>query len=233
MGGLNEVVRRGRVPYEIGGLVVALGGVLVWSEWLPLWGFPLVCAILGEVAAMTIDTVERKRRLERVEFMPKPVNENKTFTWQEVAMHNTAESAWIAIRGKVYDVTTFLDKHPGGFELLLLCCGRDATDLFISYHPFTDKPDQVLKKFEIGKVSTYEHATFGDDDGFYEECCEKVKEYFERTKKDPKNPMLMIVRMAPVYVFSVCFFYISFVSHSFSWPMRALSAILFGVCQVR
>jgi hypothetical protein len=28
-----------------------------------------------------------------------------TFTWQDVAKHNTAKSAWVIIRGVVYDVT--------------------------------------------------------------------------------------------------------------------------------
>uniref|UniRef100_A0A7S0G1W4 Cytochrome b5 heme-binding domain-containing protein n=1 Tax=Rhodosorus marinus TaxID=101924 RepID=A0A7S0G1W4_9RHOD len=231
MGESKEAVRRGRVPYEIAGLIIVVGSILVWTRLLPLWGFPLVCAILGEAAAMSLDVVEKKRRLKRVEFMPKPVNEKKSYTWEEVALHNTADSAWIAIRGKVYDVTSFLDKHPGGFELLLLCCGRDASDMFISYHPFTDKPNQILKKFEIGEVSSYEHATFADDGGFYKECCDKLKEYFESTKLDPKNPMLLTVRMTPVYVVGVFCFYVSFVSHSFSWPARALSALLFGVCQ--
>lgn len=36
-----------------------------------------------------------------------------------------------------------MDKHPGGSEVVHLMAGRDATDAFASYHPFTDKPEKV------------------------------------------------------------------------------------------
>lgn len=37
----------------------------------------------------------------------------------------------------------WMDKHPGGSEVVQLMAGRDATDAFASYHPFTDKPRKV------------------------------------------------------------------------------------------
>ena len=42
----------------------------------------------------------------------------KGFRWEEVAKHNTPDSLWIAIRGKVYDVTDFVSKHPGGYDIV-------------------------------------------------------------------------------------------------------------------
>lgn len=32
----------------------------------------------------------------------------------ELAKHNKANDAWLAIRGKVYNVTKYMDFHPGG-----------------------------------------------------------------------------------------------------------------------
>jgi hypothetical protein len=37
----------------------------------------------------------------------------RTFTLEEVKKHNTDKDCWIAVNGKVYDVTKFLDNHPG------------------------------------------------------------------------------------------------------------------------
>ena len=48
---------------------------------------------------------------------------SKTFTWQEIAKHNTEQSCYVAIDKKVYDVTGFMEKHPGGKEYLLLGAG--------------------------------------------------------------------------------------------------------------
>ncbi|CAI9770640.1 unnamed protein product [Fraxinus pennsylvanica] len=54
----------------------------------------------------------------------------KVFTLAEVAEHNTPKDCWLVIDGKVYDVTKFLEDHPGGDEVLLSATGKDATDDF-------------------------------------------------------------------------------------------------------
>ncbi|XP_031285531.1 cytochrome b5 [Pistacia vera] len=56
--------------------------------------------------------------------------ERKVFTLAEVSEHNSPKDCWLVIDGKVYDVTKFLDDHPGGDEVLLSATGKDATDDF-------------------------------------------------------------------------------------------------------
>ncbi|PSN61780.1 mitochondrial cytochrome-like protein b2 [Corynespora cassiicola Philippines] len=53
----------------------------------------------------------------------------------EVAKHNSKQSCWIVLDSKVYDVTSFLGKHPGGAATILKQAGSDATDEFKKYHP--------------------------------------------------------------------------------------------------
>ena len=43
---------------------------------------------------------------------------SKTLEWADLLKHVTAEDCWIAIEGKVYDVTKFMADHPGGEEVL-------------------------------------------------------------------------------------------------------------------
>jgi hypothetical protein len=43
----------------------------------------------------------------------------------------------------------WIDKHPGGKEMLLLSIGRDITDLLPSYHPFSDKPMKYLASRKV------------------------------------------------------------------------------------
>lgn len=33
---------------------------------------------------------------------------------QQIAQHNTPEDCWIVVDNQVWDVTDFLDEHPGG-----------------------------------------------------------------------------------------------------------------------
>lgn len=57
----------------------------------------------------------------------------------EVAKHNTRESCWIIVHGHAYDVTEFLDDHPGGSKIILKYGGKDATEEYDPIHP----PDAI------------------------------------------------------------------------------------------
>jgi cytochrome b involved in lipid metabolism len=49
-------------------------------------------------------------------------------TLDEVKAHAAHGDCWIIVRGKVYDVSKFMEKHPGGADLLLdNSSGKDAT----------------------------------------------------------------------------------------------------------
>ena len=55
----------------------------------------------------------------------------KTFTMGEVASHSSRTDCWTIISGQVYELTDFINRHPGGDEVLR-ACGTDATTLFTS-----------------------------------------------------------------------------------------------------
>jgi hypothetical protein len=59
---------------------------------------------------------------------------SKTFTRAEVAKHNTEDSLWCIIDHRVYDLTDFLDAHPGGSVVLAQVAGQDATTDFYNLH---------------------------------------------------------------------------------------------------
>ncbi|KAI1739435.1 FMN-dependent dehydrogenase [Xylaria scruposa] len=63
----------------------------------------------------------------------------------EVAKHDSKESCWVVIHGKVYDVTEFLPEHPGGMKIILKYAGKDATEEFDPIHP-PDTLDKYLDK---------------------------------------------------------------------------------------
>ncbi|XP_053688517.1 cytochrome b5 reductase 4 isoform X2 [Sabethes cyaneus] len=69
----------------------------------------------------------------------------------ELALHNTREDVWLAIRGKVYNVTRYLDFHPGGVDELMRGAGKDATKLFDEVHAWVNY-ESLLAKCYIGPL---------------------------------------------------------------------------------
>ncbi|KAA8497298.1 Delta(5) fatty acid desaturase A [Porphyridium purpureum] len=232
----KEMTPQGRSAWMvvIGAVGITFAGVAAGK--LPVWSILLGFAVLGEGAAVVLDVLASWRRAAAAKRRKAaPAQQRSTdgkYTWQQVAQHCTEESAWIAVRGKVYDVTDFVDSHPGGRELLLLCCGRDATDLFVSYHPFTKKPEQVLKKFLIGDMVTYEHPVYPVDSGFYETMCKRVKEHLDEQNIDHKNVITSFAKMMPAYVMGAFAFVAAYLRPDLPLAWRAVCAILFGIgCQ--
>ena len=66
-----------------------------------------------------------------------PAPEPKIITMEEFKQHNSKESLWMEINGKVYDLTTVLRWHPFGPEPLLAFGGADASGVFNYVHPLS------------------------------------------------------------------------------------------------
>jgi cytochrome b involved in lipid metabolism len=78
----------------------------------------------------------------------------KAFTSSDVAAHNKPSSCWLIIHGNVYDVTNFLDIHPGGADVIIPYCGKDATQPFEtqdrSRGTHSQSARDLLAQYQIG-----------------------------------------------------------------------------------
>ncbi|QYT05161.1 Cytochrome b5 heme-binding domain-containing protein [Trichoderma simmonsii] len=76
---------------------------------------------------------------------------SKLFSVDEVAKHASKADLYMIIHKKVYDVSTFVEKHPGGEEILTDVGGRDTTEEYDDAG-HSEKADRLLKKLYIGEV---------------------------------------------------------------------------------
>ncbi|KAJ5369898.1 Cytochrome b5 [Penicillium cataractarum] len=108
------------------------------------------------------------------------------YTLEEVQKHNKADDVWIILHNKVYDITKYLEDHPGGGAILIEVAGTDATEAF-EETGHSDEAREELEKYHIGDLPTEEHA----------EAIEVYRPTFEQVaqtaainvKKTPKSPI--------------------------------------------
>lgn len=78
---------------------------------------------------------------------------NQIYTLSQVVENNNKGSCWTIIDNNVYDITSYVPRHPGGESEILQVCGRDGTSLF-------NKPSEhmsggarnILDTFKIGNI---------------------------------------------------------------------------------
>lgn len=58
----------------------------------------------------------------------------RQFSLEDVACHSSADDCWIVVNNRVYDVTTFVNEHPAGRNILLMHGGKDCTEEFLDVH---------------------------------------------------------------------------------------------------
>lgn len=75
------------------------------------------------------------------------------FTSEVVDHNNDQNGYWIIIRDIVYDVTKFINRHPGGNKILIANCGKDGTGSYKNVeHHLWPEIESMLNAFRIGMV---------------------------------------------------------------------------------
>ncbi|XP_022847446.1 cytochrome b5, seed isoform-like isoform X2 [Olea europaea var. sylvestris] len=84
--------------------------------------------------------------------------DSKVISYSHVSVHNTPKDCWVIINAKAYNVTNFLDDHPGGEEVLLAAAGKDASEEFENAgHGSAAR--LMLDEFYVGEVDPSTNPT--------------------------------------------------------------------------
>ncbi|XP_041516811.1 acyl-CoA (8-3)-desaturase isoform X1 [Microtus oregoni] len=81
------------------------------------------------------------------------LHQPRYFTWEEVAQHSEKKEPWLVIDRKVYDVSDFIRRHPGGHLVLYHYAGQDATDPFMAFHINKDLVRKHMNSLLIGELA--------------------------------------------------------------------------------
>ena len=77
-----------------------------------------------------------------------PTSMSTVLTLAQVSQHNSPSDCYLVIKGLVYDVSSYINKHPGGSNNLISNCGSEVTGIFASIH--SNAAWNLLKNYQVG-----------------------------------------------------------------------------------
>ena len=82
-----------------------------------------------------------------------PTAANSGYTLAQVKANNSRQSCWTIIDNYVYDLTRWINSHPGGASAILSLCGVDGSAAFNSQHENQSKPALRLDSYKLGPLA--------------------------------------------------------------------------------
>jgi 4-hydroxysphinganine ceramide fatty acyl 2-hydroxylase len=79
-----------------------------------------------------------------------------TFTSAEVESHDNNKSCYVTVGSKVYDITSFVDDHPGGGDLVLEYAGKDVREILrdAMSHEHSEAAYEILEDNLVGFIAS-------------------------------------------------------------------------------
>ncbi|KAJ3683385.1 hypothetical protein LUZ60_013612 [Juncus effusus] len=108
----------------------------------------IVLLVLG--AIFLFPKSNKKGKAKNTQSKSIGVKNLRAYTKEEISKHNTRTDCWITVKDKVYDVTPYVEEHPGG-DAILNNAGRDSTEGFYGPQHATRVFDMV-DEFYIGDL---------------------------------------------------------------------------------
>ena len=75
------------------------------------------------------------------------------YTMAQVKTNKSATKCWSVINGNVYDLTAWINSHPGGSGSIISLCGIDGTQDFLAIHRNQSKPESRLSSYLLGPLA--------------------------------------------------------------------------------
>ena len=110
----------------------------------------IVATVVAIIAAFLLMKPIPPPKVTKSTKAPQVLKIRDDLTVEEVAKHNTRDDCWIIIDNNVYNVTDYIDEHPGG-DSIMNHAGGDSTE---GAHGPQHPPSMwdVLKLFYIGEL---------------------------------------------------------------------------------
>ncbi|GAA5904352.1 hypothetical protein JCM5296_005264 [Sporobolomyces johnsonii] len=133
-----------------------------------------------------------------VETAQRTVKRNRIYTREDVEAHTSPKDCWVIHNNKIYDVSGFLEDHPGGDDLVLQYAGKDITAVMADpvEHSHSDSAYNVLHEYQVGRLVEADLITNPDfeyKDGWEPTNTDNRSDWEKNQFLDLDRPLIMQV----------------------------------------
>jgi len=109
------------------------------------------------------------------------------------------------VRNGLYDLSDWMDRHPGGSEWLRITRGTDITESFVSSH-LDPSVEKILAKFHVRDITTPRNSPYTlDDDGFYMTLKRNVQKHLKENPLKKTKSRSVAIQDGLLAAFAVTF----------------------------
>ncbi|XP_030588310.1 fatty acid desaturase 2-like [Archocentrus centrarchus] len=152
------------------------------------------------------------------------------YTWEEVQRHSSKNDKWLVIDRKVYNITQWAKRHPGGFRVISHYAGEDATEAFTAFHPDSKFVQKFLKPLLLGELAATEPSQDQDKNAAIVQDFETLRARVEKKGLLRSQPLFFFLHLGHILLLEgIAWFILS--TWGTGWILTLLCSVLLATAQ--
>uniref|UniRef100_A0A3B5MPX9 acyl-CoA (8-3)-desaturase n=1 Tax=Xiphophorus couchianus TaxID=32473 RepID=A0A3B5MPX9_9TELE len=154
------------------------------------------------------------------------------FSWEEVQKHCSRNDRWLVISRKVYNITQWAKRHPGGSHVIGHYAGEDATEAFTAFHPDQTFVQKFLKPLLIGELAATEPSQEGNKNAAIIQDFETLRTQVEKEGLFKAKPLFFCLHLSHILLLEALAWMMVWYWGT-SWTLTLLCAVMLATSQAQ
>uniref|UniRef100_A0A2K6LIK4 Fatty acid desaturase 3 n=3 Tax=Cercopithecidae TaxID=9527 RepID=A0A2K6LIK4_RHIBE len=154
-----------------------------------------------------------------------------TFCWEQIRAHDQPGDKWLVIERRVYDISRWAQRHPGGSRLIGHHGAEDATDAFRAFHQDLNFVRKFLQPLLIGELAPEEPSQDGPLNAQLVEDFRALHQAAEDMKLFDASPTFFAFLLGHILAMEVLAWLLIYLLGP-GWVPSALAAFILAISQV-
>ncbi|XP_047372882.1 fatty acid desaturase 3 isoform X3 [Sciurus carolinensis] len=152
------------------------------------------------------------------------------YRWEQIRAHDLPGDKWLVIERRVYDISRWAQRHPGGSRLIGHHGAEDATDAFRAFHQDLNFVRKFLQPLLIGELAPEEPSQDGPQNVQLIEDFRALRRAAEDMKLFEADPTFFALLLGHILAMEVLAWLIIYLLGP-GWVPSTLAALILAISQ--